>query len=892
MGKKKFDIEGVLASAKLSDVIGSRIDLTKDGREFKACCPFHRENTPSFTVNDDKGFYHCFGCGAHGDAIDFIQEYDGVSWADAVNNLQGGMDISGNIPIKKETVKHDPYENIEPMPTPEGEAIEKGVSVVITNPKRDTVRSYKPEAVYPYRTKSGDLIGYVIRMELFDGKKITPQILWAKDKKTGKEGWYYHSLPELRTPYRLEKMSDTKTIVIAEGEKCADALGNITNRVDSLAWCGGTNATDKTDWSFVIGRSVVLWSDSDEVGKACMEKIAEKIEPIAKAVKIIHIEDKPKGWDVADAIDEGATRVDVLNLIKENAKPYVKPELEPEPEPEQTPEPAKEESKNSNFNVFEALKDEFKFLGYTNGTYHFLRFRTGLVRDYSATQLNNMSNLCELAPKAYWDSIIENEHGKGSKKEAVQAIADSMIRKSESVGFFDRERIRGRGAWMDEDRFVFHCGDKLIVDGEEIKLRDFKSKYLYQYKAEMGIGDEPISDIEASQVLEALRPLRWKEEADVMTFAGWVVSAPVAGILPWRSHVYINAPMGSGKSEITGIAKKLMANNCIASQGNSTEAGIRQAIDSDVLPVLFDEAEKKKKGENNNAPDKIDEVLFLARQASSETGGSVVKGSSDQTNKNYLIKSPFMFASIANNVQDAADASRSLPIKLAKREGANDEADRKAWKEFEEKMTTLFTDKFCQGLVRRSIELMPIIKENQKTFKNAGREFFGDARTADTYAMIFAGLYALHKSDKVTEEAATKWINSQDWIKSSVERKKIVAQNSDIDDMIDQILQKRIRRSNKEIALADLLGSYCDDADPSAKPDLEAYGIKYVKKDGLVYFSQTSNDIQKALANTKFYTGWFDTMCDVEGSVRPSKVIRFGKRVSRAVGLPVEMVLK
>src|SRR5690606_11422498 len=57
------------------------------GREFKACCPFHNEKTPSFTINDEKGFYHCFGCGAHGDAIRWMTDQRGLSFMDAVKDL-------------------------------------------------------------------------------------------------------------------------------------------------------------------------------------------------------------------------------------------------------------------------------------------------------------------------------------------------------------------------------------------------------------------------------------------------------------------------------------------------------------------------------------------------------------------------------------------------------------------------------------------------------------------------------------------------------------------------------------------------------------------------------------------------------------------------------------
>src|SRR3954471_2217649 len=79
----------------LSTLIGRSVKLQKAGREFKACCPFHNEKTPSFTVNDEKGFYHCFGCGAHGDAIRFLTDARGLAFMDAVKELadQAGMEV-------------------------------------------------------------------------------------------------------------------------------------------------------------------------------------------------------------------------------------------------------------------------------------------------------------------------------------------------------------------------------------------------------------------------------------------------------------------------------------------------------------------------------------------------------------------------------------------------------------------------------------------------------------------------------------------------------------------------------------------------------------------------------------------------------------------------------
>jgi DNA primase len=79
----------------LSTLIGRTVKVTRAGREYKACCPFHNEKTPSFTINDEKGFYHCFGCSAHGDAIRWMTDQRGLSFMDAVKELaaEAGMEV-------------------------------------------------------------------------------------------------------------------------------------------------------------------------------------------------------------------------------------------------------------------------------------------------------------------------------------------------------------------------------------------------------------------------------------------------------------------------------------------------------------------------------------------------------------------------------------------------------------------------------------------------------------------------------------------------------------------------------------------------------------------------------------------------------------------------------
>ncbi len=91
----QYFIDELVARADIVELIGSRIPLKKHGKEFKACCPFHGEKTPSFTVVPDKAFYHCFGCGAHGTALGFLMEHDHLGFVEAVEELAArvGLDV-------------------------------------------------------------------------------------------------------------------------------------------------------------------------------------------------------------------------------------------------------------------------------------------------------------------------------------------------------------------------------------------------------------------------------------------------------------------------------------------------------------------------------------------------------------------------------------------------------------------------------------------------------------------------------------------------------------------------------------------------------------------------------------------------------------------------------
>jgi DNA primase len=97
-------LDEIRARVSLAEVIGRRARLVKKGREFTGLCPFHNEKSPSFTVNEDKGFFHCFGCGVHGDVITFVRQSQNMSFVEAVEALAGeaGLEVPKATPQERE----------------------------------------------------------------------------------------------------------------------------------------------------------------------------------------------------------------------------------------------------------------------------------------------------------------------------------------------------------------------------------------------------------------------------------------------------------------------------------------------------------------------------------------------------------------------------------------------------------------------------------------------------------------------------------------------------------------------------------------------------------------------------------------------------------------------
>ena len=96
-------IDDLVDRSDIAEIIGKRVEIKKAGKEYKACCPFHNEKTPSFTISPEKGFYHCFGCGANGTSLGFLMDYEKLTFVEAIEELAKMLGI--DVPKSNEDIK-------------------------------------------------------------------------------------------------------------------------------------------------------------------------------------------------------------------------------------------------------------------------------------------------------------------------------------------------------------------------------------------------------------------------------------------------------------------------------------------------------------------------------------------------------------------------------------------------------------------------------------------------------------------------------------------------------------------------------------------------------------------------------------------------------------------
>jgi DNA primase len=337
-------IERLRSHFLMSEVVGKRIALKKFGREWKACCPFHNEKSPSFTVNDEKGFYHCFGCGAHGDAIEFIRKHERLSYPEAIETLarDAGIPLPEVSPetirkieaykvqqdvvevaclwferqlhsarhvdalayvemrgLRPETVRQfrlgyapDERTALHQYLTENGHSFEQQVQAGLVSKSDDgkVYDRFRGRLIFPIRNASGKVIAFGGRV-LNNNNKNIAKYLNSPETDLFKKGDVLYNLDLAKKTAR-----EKNTVVVMEGYM--DVVSSSQSGVDyAVATLGTACTAEHLRLLWQLSKEPVFCLDGDTAGQRAMLRAAEIALPLITPGHSLRFAVLPKGED-------------------------------------------------------------------------------------------------------------------------------------------------------------------------------------------------------------------------------------------------------------------------------------------------------------------------------------------------------------------------------------------------------------------------------------------------------------------------------------------------------------------------------------------------------------------------------------------------------------------
>ena len=560
------------------------------------------------------------------------------------------------------------------------------------SPKQKPARKTDIVATYDYRNENGALRYQVVRKKpkAFVQRRPPNENDKAEDIKGG---WVWSMKGVELLPYRLPELLATPknaVVFVAEGEKDVDALRGI----GAVATCnsGGGGKWPVAISCWLADRDVVILPDDDDVGRKHARDVAAKLKGVAAKVRALVL--PGGGKDPADWIAAGNTLEELTLLVDEAAEDAT--------------------------TLGDAVVEEPVPLGYSRDErFIFLDPVRRIVVAYTAGQLTSTGMLLALAPLDYWQRRFPDPR---KPFDAIGA-SDTLIKACRKAGPFDMAKVRGRGVWLDKGNIVVNLGgrvpDPRYVCFEPLPVAD-------------------TGEVDVKRLLRLLQTFRWRNPNDALLTLGWMAIAPVCGVLDWRPHIWIHGPTQTGKTTLVQLLKAMTAPLSLSVDGGSTEAGIRQALGPDSLPIIVDEFE------SDQSLERIRGVLRLARSASSGED-ALLRGTPEGRVLRFCLRTTFAYASINPVGMEGADKSRTVMLELTPHNNSSDTAAliAKELAHFEGQ-----TGAWCRMMIARAHLLPPTIMVIEP-FINAG-----ERRHRQNMATLLPGAAVAIEGRIPTEEEA------------------------------------------------------------------------------------------------------------------------------------------
>lgn len=480
-------------------------------------------------------------------------------------------------------------------------------------------------------------------------------------------------------------------------------------------------------------------------------------------------------------------------------------------------------------------------LGHREGTYF---YTSSDNKEIVAISIHSQEAMTDLMPLAYWETLYPGRRGVDWGR-----ASDELKRRCRDRGIFWPENVRGIGVWDDNGRTVVHLGDRLHVEGSEVGIHDLHSQYIYQLGASCrSIHRNPLTLAECAPMHTLLNLVSFERPEQKLFLGGWIMAARLSGLLRWRPQIWITGESGSGKSTLLqDFVFPMLGDQSKRFTGGTTEAGMRQAIRADAVPVVFDEFEP----DSPEAVARVKSCLEFIRQASTDSG-HIVKGSTGGEAMQYKARFCAAVSAIRTMLNTQADRTRWTLVELKRIHHDP--------KQFEQVQVALraFTPEYADRYVARLLSMLPTIQENMRNF---GLAFAAkhSQRLGQQYGPLLAGWAAITSDSVLSADQVEELVESVD-----LSQEGAASAETDQQDCLQHLMHRQVRVTVKdnvtdEITVARALeGAKFNER---YNDELARFGLRLVRSTSIpggeaVFIANRNPQLSGLFRDSSWSSGW------------------------------------
>ncbi len=509
-------------------------------------------------------------------------------------------------------------------------------------------------------------------------------------------------------------------------------------------------------------------------------------------------------------------------------------------------------------------------LGYqSNGNFALLDRDRNIIISASPQQLLSGQYLIGLAPSQFW--IGQFPTSKGGLN--AMAAGEALIQSSKDEGPFNASKIRGRGVWRERGSIVVNLGEHVDQDSEHSYL------CFEPLKTHRG------AEFDVERLDKLFQKFPWRDPADANLFLGWMVAAVICGALGVRPHLFLYGPPNSGKTTLHDLVRNILTPLCVGADGQSTEAGIRQSIGPDALPVIIDEFETDQNGNRLNS------MIRLARSAYS-SDSPVLRGTPEGNAMQFNIKTMLMLSAINVVGMAPADATRFLILPLT---AHDNDPETGAYIEGERQYFEPLGPDWCGYVVSKADEIIDAIAVFRKVMPLL------DSRHRLNIATLLGGAFVALNGCSPTEMEAEDWVETYG---ETIRRHGQAHERNDPMECLNHLFAHPVRgEEGGDMPLGHWIAKEVAAVQSGQKPDamrdsqriLAKYEMRIWHRDGSqgVVIRNGSTAIDRVYTGTKWANGsWKRAIEQVPGVFHPANPIRFPgvSNKHRGTGMPLDVI--